>query len=489
MGGMFVNWYSKQDYSKIVKTCVFTLTFLFRCCVIAKLWIKQIFDSLPHLPSEAGGACRKRPDERSLRSSRSSWAPWESGEFEASRWLQSLQAGSFSVFCLFFFDHFLLKEKQGPESRRHLGQRSSGEAKDWLGPFVIFVQSLLNILNYIIYTLLLLGIGDKGGCFKWNRQTRRQFKPEKKNSCQHGNNCEFCHQDHKRPKHRSQRGRHNLQKKEFEEQRNSLPQELTKTIDRVYCVTDEEQKQMKKHVKNIASLDKTFQERVEAKLLATIKRIGQEAQDMRPDNARSRKTSEPDEGQVDLVSRCKWFSGTLHLLVRKLFDSEKNPDLTGIASKVDECLSKLQDETKKVEKWACEVAVAEDRFQKFRGQSDAWLEQKIHELAREAILKGKFQEESVKELCLDSSRLQTKNLEEKTEKSMQEASSLDNLLVLVRTEVDEQSQKVLQEPEVPQEFVEWHEPLSAQGKVSWLPECLQDECSGILISCTIHSSW
>eukprot|EP00913_Durusdinium_trenchii_P024425 g22928.t1 len=157
----------------------------------------------------------------------------------------------------------------------------------------------------------------------------RQYKPERPDSCHHGARCEFCHHaEHKRPKHRSQRGRHNLQRKEYQELREHMPAKLAEIIDLIYFVTNGEQQKVKKFMQYLKTVLEKFQEAVEVKVLAAVNNIGQQAQCLRPDNARVRRTCEPGVGekQVDLASRYKWLSGTLHLLVRKLFESKEQSE-------------------------------------------------------------------------------------------------------------------------------------------------------------------
>jgi len=63
-----------------------------------------------------------------------------------------------------------------------------------------------------------------------------KFNPARPDdSCKHGNACAFCHgAEHERPKHRGQRGRHALQRRQYLEARDKMPEELREIVDKVY---------------------------------------------------------------------------------------------------------------------------------------------------------------------------------------------------------------------------------------------------------------
>ena len=130
-----------------------------------------------------------------------------------------------------------------------------------------------------------------------------------------------------------------------------MPAKLAEIIDLIYFVTNGEQQKVKKFMQYLKTVLEKFQEAVEVKVLAAVNNIGQQAQCLRPDNARVRRTCEPGVGekQVDLASRYKWLSGTLHLLVRKLFESKEQSEVARlelIQKHVEICLHQLSEETK-----------------------------------------------------------------------------------------------------------------------------------------------
>ena len=125
----------------------------------------------------------------------------------------------------------------------------------------------------------------------------RQYKQGFPDSCSLGSQCDFCHHEH-RQKHRSQRGRHNLQKKEYQERKNQMPKKLADSIDRVYRETTEEFQVIKKLLSGLKEEKESLE--LETSVLAAINEIGKSAQSARPDNARLRTKSQPSENKVDI---------------------------------------------------------------------------------------------------------------------------------------------------------------------------------------------
>eukprot|EP00438_Fugacium_kawagutii_P004055 Skav219303 [mRNA] locus=scaffold2157:552979:555963:- [translate_table: standard] len=265
-----------------------------------------------------------------------------------------------------------------------------------------------------------------------NCQPCRQYKQGKPGSCEHGSQCDFCHHEHR--KHRSQRGRHNLQKEEYQEQKNSLPDTLTKNIDKMYHETHEQFQQIKKLLSGVQEDDRRA---LETRLLLEINEIGKYAQEIRPDNARLRRTPEPGPvRQVDLQSRCKWWTCCLHLMIRKMFEDTKLPEQTKrdrIKQSVEECLDRLKTVTERLQLW-CE------RDKEWLSKIDFHvdLRSKIHALSFEERLKTKkfghdSQEESCKQVCFYLSRLKDPN-DETMIQQMSAAESLKQLVKLVQEE-------------------------------------------------------
>ncbi|CAK9027938.1 unnamed protein product [Durusdinium trenchii] len=286
----------------------------------------------------------------------------------------------------------------------------------------------------------------------------RQFKPELPESCHHGAKCEYCHHpDHKKPKHRSQRGRHNLQKKEFQEKRGSMPLKLTEVIDRIYKVINDEQQKVKKLLKDIDSIDKPFRERVETALLNAINDIGQKAQHLRPDQARLKSCAPIDpvrdggseqSQRVEVAHRFKWLSGTLHLVVRKCWSEDRSEDakMEIIVQHMDVFLGELEKETALLHRRVQQLdLLLADVFLAMCQPDD--LQGRIQEVAREDILTNRFDQETLKELCLDAGRLLWQKVDRENKEQMQTATNLKDLLQLVQKDLEQQSKDLLSDEE------------------------------------------
>ena len=235
-----------------------------------------------------------------------------------------------------------------------------------------------------------------------------------------------------------------------------MPAKLAEIIDLIYFVTNGEQQKVKKFMQYLKTVLEKFQEAVEVKVLAAVNNIGQQAQCLRPDNARVRRTCEPGVGekQVDLASRYKWLSGTLHLLVRKLFESKEQSEVARlelIQKHVEICLHQLSEETKRLDQLAAQLGEALERVRQSLGEpdasADAWLAQRIFRGACEEIREGHFDLESLKELCADASRLLLDKILDERRTQMQEAVSLKDLLQLVQEELKEQAKNIFPDEE------------------------------------------
>eukprot|EP00928_Gymnodinium_smaydae_P054021 TRINITY_DN37874_c0_g1_i1.p1 TRINITY_DN37874_c0_g1~~TRINITY_DN37874_c0_g1_i1.p1 ORF type:complete len:359 (-),score=99.65 TRINITY_DN37874_c0_g1_i1:273-1349(-) len=154
-----------------------------------------------------------------------------------------------------------------------------------------------------------------------------KYNPARESSCKHGDACEFCHESHERPKHRGQRGRHALQRRMYLEGKDKLSKEETEIIDRIYSIPHQYIEEAKRE---IIALYPTGSERDEKVFLVLeeIRRIGEEAQQLRPDGNRLRgvvgahMSTQVCAGIAELDGRCKWLVGTLHLMVRKMQESQ-----------------------------------------------------------------------------------------------------------------------------------------------------------------------
>ena len=91
---------------------------------------------------------------------------------------------------------------------------------------------------------------------------------------------------------------------------------------------------------------------VEQELSKRICRSGTEAQFLRPDNARIRRSNPPtDSGLPDLHKRSKWLTGTLHLLIKKYQDCQdfsQSSKLENIDAIVSQNISSLRRDFKNI---------------------------------------------------------------------------------------------------------------------------------------------
>eukprot|EP00933_Yihiella_yeosuensis_P056437 TRINITY_DN55624_c0_g1_i1.p1 TRINITY_DN55624_c0_g1~~TRINITY_DN55624_c0_g1_i1.p1 ORF type:complete len:455 (+),score=87.67 TRINITY_DN55624_c0_g1_i1:105-1469(+) len=263
------------------------------------------------------------------------------------------------------------------------------------------------------------------GCKPCNK-----YSPARPNdSCKHVLDCEFCHaRDHVRPKHRGQRGRHALQRKQYLDMREKLPEELRVSVDNIYKVPPEVMDELKKMLANLDDDQKSSQVKA---IMHSVLNIGDAAQDKRPDSVRVRGTAggntradtESATAQ-DLDSRFKWLTGTLHLMVRKIWDStdgeqeqvsQLTPDMTRrlkeVTENVDEILGALRrlpselENRLKNEPCAVGSADSDSQLQKdlleavrkvIPGQPREWIRRKVLELAQGNLDEGISWEEKVK---------------------------------------------------------------------------------------------
>jgi len=174
------------------------------------------------------------------------------------------------------------------------------------------------------------------GCKPCNK-----FNPSREGSCKHGQNCEYCHLDHDRQKHRGQRGRHALQRRQYLESREDHPPEMREIIDDIYEIPNNAADQVKRLLLNVPSKDREEKARV---VLDRIVEIGGAAQSERPDSSRvkaERVRSELSGGVLaEIDGRCKWLVGTLHLVVRKM--QERHEPASKIRQVVDGILGQVR---------------------------------------------------------------------------------------------------------------------------------------------------
>ncbi|CAK9051916.1 unnamed protein product [Durusdinium trenchii] len=298
-------------------------------------------------------------------------------------------------------------------------------------------------------------LGHPIGCKPCNK-----YKPERPNdSCKHAATCSFCHgKDHERPKHRGQRGRHALQRRQFLESRDVLNDQLVLIIDRIYKEPHEIMDEIKRRLRDEYTPGTPEWDREVAYLVGEIANIGDKAQNQRPDNARVRKAraeQPPESSQVDLESRCKWYTGTLHLMVRKMWDEHQPEDkkLEDINKIVTESLGLFKALVDTLTK-RLEPSFRSEETVKAAVVENAWLAEPLLELVQKEAsaaslpsIQQVLENEVWKELkvCLPRLRPEATEGEKATvsRKSMSSAESLEELLRLVKDCVDHDAAGIL----------------------------------------------
>jgi hypothetical protein len=169
-------------------------------------------------------------------------------------------------------------------------------------------------------------VSSLGGWGHATRQCRpcNKFVAGKPNSCKHAEKCMFCHElGHIQPKHRGQRGRHAIQRRQFLEDLKNYPVWFQELVHSVYDVPHTVMADLKKKLYEVQDLE---QRKSEVRILAAeITRIGQAAQKKRPACPRIQDSCfQPPETMTvaDLDGRLKWLQGTFHLMIRKIYESD-----------------------------------------------------------------------------------------------------------------------------------------------------------------------
>lgn len=212
-------------------------------------------------------------------------------------------------------------------------------------------------------------------------------------SCKHARTCAFCHgRDHERPKHRGQRGRHALQRRQYLETREGMPEKLRGLVDRVYEVPPAVMEECKKRLQG---LDAVARELHVQAIVQSIAVIGDRAQGKRPDNQRvrgARMEAQEYTATSDLDSRFKWLTGTLHLMCRKMWENEdlsedeRLEEMQRVVPGILEECQKLPDE---LDERLAASSCMQDVVGKLRlGEQRAWVEEPLVKLAEFELAKG-----------------------------------------------------------------------------------------------------
>eukprot|EP00440_Ansanella_granifera_P070426 gb/GFBE01076421.1/.p1 GENE.gb/GFBE01076421.1/~~gb/GFBE01076421.1/.p1 ORF type:complete len:348 (+),score=79.61 gb/GFBE01076421.1/:1-1044(+) len=227
------------------------------------------------------------------------------------------------------------------------------------------------------------------GCKPCNK-----YNPNRPNdSCKHALTCAFCHgREHERPKHRGQRGRHALQRRQYLESRESMNEELREYVDEVYRVPP---KVMEKIKERLQGMETAAREQQVQLLVERIAHIGDQAQHQRPDSTRVRGVrmeTQEYTAPSDLDSRFKWLTGTLHLMIRKMWDNdskEESEKLKEIKESVERILKQCEELPAELDLRLQRWGGLQDQVDKMaEGERRAWLRQHLTALAKAELIKG-----------------------------------------------------------------------------------------------------
>jgi len=235
-----------------------------------------------------------------------------------------------------------------------------------------------------------------------------------------------------------------------------LNQELVAIIDKIYKEPHDTTDDLKRQLRDQFTPGSDGWEREVAMIVKKIGKIGDDAQNRRPDNARVRKAraeQPPESSQVDLESRCKWYTGTLHLMVRKMWD-ENRPEkekLEEIRKIVYESLKEFKDLKDDLAKRLGPAGRLEDQVKAAAGDH-TWLVEPLKELVEKEAQGQSSQVTDIlnqpvwidlKSELLHLRKDAVQKGEQKELEAMKSASSLDKLHQLVKQKVDEDRNDIL----------------------------------------------
>ncbi|CAJ1443382.1 unnamed protein product [Effrenium voratum] len=356
---------------------------------------------------------------------------------------------------------FCHEEHERPKHKGHRGRfrRSQGSSSSTIHPELANIGARI----YQEKTMRFLAgssspsFGNPGS-LGHNRGCRPcgSFKPERPESCKKGDTCTFCHWEHERPKHKGQRGRFALQRRQCLESvasQGSSSSTLAQIGARIYEETPIIVERLKRLVKKLrdhsdpSSTD--WAEKVQF-LGQEIWAIGNKAQDARPDSSRVQKARHEQpprtNNNADLESRRKWYEGRLYLTAKKMFESERLP-VEDVWRLVDTNLRELEDLEKKLDQQIAgsaqveppRIATADAFIQKHLVQN-SWLLPKLLELLSLEV-SDRLTEKELKEMeAWNHFHDELQRLPEITDPSVQSlfnaAASLEALKEAVTGELD-----------------------------------------------------
>ncbi|CAE7520164.1 unnamed protein product, partial [Symbiodinium necroappetens] len=233
---------------------------------------------------------------------------------------------------------------------------------------------------------------------------------------------------------------------QFLEARGKMNDKLVEIINRVYTephdTLDSLKRMMKDHLHNNSS---AWNDQVDY-LVGRMAEIGDKAQNQRPDSVRVRRArGDQAPAQVDLDSRCKWYTGTLHLMVRKMYEDQKEePEkVEAIGKAVDKSLKEFKDLVEDLERRLKSTINLEDEVRQAVGHND-WLAEDLNVLVHKEVRHTTAGEEKqVWEDLKSELSFMLEVHDEQSRERMKRACKLDDLLRIVKEEVEKQRADLL----------------------------------------------
>jgi len=221
---------------------------------------------------------------------------------------------------------------------------------------------------------------------------------------------------------------------------------LVEIINRVYTephdTLDKLKRMMKDHLSNNSP---AWTDQVDF-LVGRMAEIGDEAQNQRPDSVRVRRArGDQAPAQVDLDSRCKWYTGTLHLMVRKMYeDQREEPEkVKAIGEAVHESLEKFKKLVVELERRLKSSKSLEDEVKQAVGEND-WLADDLSVLVHKEVRQTtNTDEKQVWEDLKSELSFMLEVRDENSREHMKRACKLDDLLKIVKEEVEKQRADLL----------------------------------------------
>lgn len=244
-----------------------------------------------------------------------------------------------------------------------------------------------------------------------------------------------------------------MQRRQFLESRGNLKPELVDIIDKIYKEPHETMDEIKRLLRQQFDPGSEDWDREVALVVQQIGKIGDAAQNSRPDNVRVRKAraeQPPESSQVDLESRCKWYTGTLHLMVRKMWDEQRpeSEKLQDIENTVNESLEAFKGLSGDLEKRLGPAGRLEEHVKEVAGEN-RWLIEPLKKLVEEEAARQSLQvtdimgQEVWRQLKIELPHLRKEAGGDQEKEAMGCAESLEEMLQIVKEQVEKDKASIL----------------------------------------------